>query len=139
MLTAGVWSLGLSRATALAINEAAELAASGEGHSVSVGEVAERIGADLTETREVLTRLEQAGLVEVDASDPAAYRLCRGARDLSLFEIARAVDEPFEVCRFEGNGAADDRPLASVFGQLNEEVIGLFKTRRLSELLARQA
>ncbi|MFW6162537.1 MAG: Rrf2 family transcriptional regulator [Planctomycetota bacterium] len=138
-MTAGVWSLGLSRATALAINEAAELAASDAGRGVSVGKVAERIGAEPAEAREVLARLEQAGLVEADEREGEAYRLCRGARELPLFEIARAVDEPFEVCRLEGNGAVDDKSLASVLGRVNEEVIDLFKERRLSELLAEQA
>lgn len=134
------WSLGLSRWTALAINEAAELATSGRNRVLTVEELAERTGAGMEETQDVLARLGEAGLVECDGGDSEAYRLRREADQVSLFEIASAVREPFHVCQLDGDGAADpedasDELLATVFQSVNAEVVSLFKARKLSDVL----
>lgn len=134
------WSLGLSRSTAMAINEAAELASCGRSRALMANELAERLGAEIGETLDVLARLRRAGLVEADGQQAGAYRLRREADQVSLFEIACAVSEPFRVCELGGKEAGDavtpgDQPLAEVFQELNAEVVDLFRERKLSDVL----
>lgn len=134
------WSLGLSRSTAIAINEAAELASCGQSRALKANELAVRLGAEIGETLDILSSLGRAGLVEADGQQTGAYRLRREADQVSLLEIACAVAEPFRVCELDGEETGDartpgDQPLAEVFQELNAEVVDLFRERKLSDVL----
>jgi DNA-binding IscR family transcriptional regulator len=106
--------------------------------------MAHQTGASLGDASRVLDALKEAGLVEPDATHSGAFRWRRDPAGVSLYEIAEAVGERFQLCcwgkaeGFTGDRCADC-PLECVCLRLKSEVIDLFRLRKLDELLPAHA
>jgi len=104
--------------------------------------VAREAGARLPEMCEIIEQLKEAGLVETNGGGSIAW--CRDPAKVSLYNIARAVGERFQVrcARQDDEGASSfckECPLRGLSKSVRSEVVGLFKTRKLSELLPMRA
>ena len=136
--------LGFAPRTALAVNEAAVLASERDGRALGARELARRTAAPLGEVCAVAGLLKEAGLVEANGRADGSFRWSRDPSLVSLYEIASAVGESFDVlCSPEanggGNGLCRGCPMARLVSSLRSEVIGLFKAKKLDELIAASA
>jgi Rrf2 family protein len=140
MLGSGSFFLRFSRDTVLATNGMVALAKLATGEPVDVGRLAATAGAEVAEMRSVVSNLERAGLIEsAGGNGSAALRLRRKPGSVSLYDVASAVGEDFEVCRCaEHRGAARhtcvDCALEDVSRHLKADVIALFKSRTVGQL-----
>jgi DNA-binding IscR family transcriptional regulator len=129
-----------SRSTVLATNGILALASAIGGRAMRAEAVAKKTGSDPGEMSGVLSRLEAAGIVERDGSGPGTYRLSRQPDALSLLDVAEAVGEPFDVCRFLGdNGHPAPCLLEAVSRQVRADVVDLFRSRTVGQLMAARA
>lgn len=138
----GLVPLRFSRETVLATNGMVALAGLQNGRSLTASAVAGQAGADTGEMGDVLARLERAGLVERDPSTDQ-YRLRRRAASVSLYEVAAAMGESFELCHLllgtaSGRSTRLESALESVSNHVKADVIALFKSRTVGELAAPQ-
>jgi DNA-binding IscR family transcriptional regulator len=120
------------------------LASEPSGGAANVAELARRTGAPPDEVRAVGELLQKAGLAEASAGGNGSLTWRRDAATVSLYEIAQAVGEPFEVCGLRKDGASSraahgDCALEAFLAGLKTEVIDLFKARKLSKLVAGRA
>ena len=130
--------------TRLATDGLVALAAAGMEHPLEAAAVAKRGGADVGEMRGVLGSLATAGLVEACGSDSSSFRLSRGPQSVSLYDIAEAVGESFDVCcllngHSEDGDACSGCPLASLCADTRGEVVALLKGRTVGDLLVARA
>lgn len=136
--------LDFSPKTVLAINGAVALASEDNGHDVEASELAQRTAAPLREVRAVATLLRKAGLVQSNGRGMASLSWGRDPARVSLYDIAAAVGERFEVsqsCNHHRRSAVprDRYPLDAFLMDLRSEVIDLFKARKLNELVPPKA
>lgn len=136
--------VAFSRDTVMATNGVLALASAEVQGEENPARVAQEAGGDIREVWAVLGRLRKAGLLRAGRNGFAPYRLTRSPDQVTLYDIAAAVGEPFECCCCLEQGAAGRRPcglclLDAVCKQVREDVITLFKTRTVSDLLAARA
>ena len=137
---AAPWCLRFSPRTPLAINGAALLASEKNGRGVPASELAGKTGAVVGDLRAVLDGLAGAGFVEPNVKGAGCYRWRRDPARVSLYEIACAVGERFDAHCTCGLGAASARrckgcPFKAARRELQAEVIDLFKTKKLNQLI----
>ena len=82
-------------------------AADGAARAVSLGEIAGRQAISLAYLEQIFARLRRGGLVVGARGPGGGYVLARSAREIPVFDVIAAVDEPLEVTRCrEGAGCA---------------------------------
>ena len=142
--TGGLWRLDFSERTVAAINGAVTLASQRNGHVLGAKEVANTTHTPLRRIRGVLEDLKKAGLVEADKRGPGSFRWRGDPRRVSLYEIAAAVGERFDVScsakRDHACGSSCSRcPLNAASGRMKSDVIGMFRSKKLRDLLQARA
>jgi DNA-binding IscR family transcriptional regulator len=130
--------VGFSRETVLATNGMLALASCEGAAAPDARSVAATTGGGVSETCQVLDRLERAGLVKVGRNGAAGFAMTRAPERVSLYEVARAVGETFACClecREPDGAECANCPLSGVCAELRDDVITLFKQRTIGDLL----
>lgn len=103
-----------------AVMAMADLARVGAGESaraVSLAEIAARQAISLAYLEQIFARLRRGGLVVGARGPGGGYVLARAARDIPVFAVISAVDEPVAVTRCrEGRGCAPGGALCLTHG-----------------------
>ena len=136
----GTWLGSLSRDTVLATNRMVALAARGTGDLALTESSPPGADDDAKGSCTVLAQLHQAGLVEPGSNRSSNFRLARSPEAITLFDIASAVGEPFELCVCLAASGGQDRecslcPLEHVSRSLQADVVALLKTRTLADVI----
>jgi len=136
--------LGFWPETVLAAKAVFALASLRNKEGMEAKAVAEEVGCDLQKMASVLSCLERAGLVEQDQGASGSFRLRRGPHSVSLYDVAEAVGEDFDVCSFLRNGKLDERVLKlsgldALANRLREKTIALLKSRTIGQLTVARA
>jgi Rrf2 family iron-sulfur cluster assembly transcriptional regulator len=76
-----------------------DLARHGNGHPVSLAEIAERQGISLSYLEQLFARLRRGGLVRSVRGPGGGYLLAHDRDDTRICDIIVAVDEPIEAVR----------------------------------------
>ena len=137
--TVAAWGVRFSPKTALAIDGAVALASRRRRRQIAGARVAKEVGAAEAKMCRVLDDLKRAGLLTSDGNGSVAWG-DRRPSDVSLYDIAVAVGEKFRVhCRLKDTSGGVDVcrqcPMKCFSTPLRSEVVGLFKGRRLSDLM----
>ncbi len=92
--------------------------AAGEGaRAVTLAEIAARQAISLAYLEQIFARLRRGGLVVGARGPGGGYVLARSPRDIPVFAVIRAVDEPVAVTRCrEGAGCAPGGALCLTHG-----------------------
>ncbi len=107
--------------------------------SLSAKDIAEAYGIPPPLLAKILQRLTKAGLLRSHAGMNGGYALSKDARDISAFEVIRAIDGSFfltscvkaaESCDLH-NSCTIKEPLA----KLNESIAEVLKNVRISDLV----
>ena len=106
------------RYAVMAMADLARSAASGETpRAVSLAEIAGRQAISLAYLEQIFARLRRGGLVVGARGPGGGYVLARAARDIPVFAVISAVDEPVAVTRCrEGRGCAPGGALCLTHG-----------------------
>ena len=136
--------VGLSRQTVMATNGMLALASDGRHAPVDAQTVAAQTGSGVGEICDVLSSLQQAGLVRASTNGSPGFRLTRSPSRVSLYDIAEAVGEPFDICtcferRRQASKACAGCPLEPVFRALRADLIDWFKTKTIGDLTTLRA
>ena len=89
-----------ARYAVMAMADLARAATSGEAaRAVSLAEIAGRQAISLAYLEQIFARLRRGGLVVGARGPGGGYVLARAARDIPVFAVISAVDEPVAVTR----------------------------------------
>ncbi len=114
----------VSEAASLGLHAAAVIAGHG-GDPVSVGQIADLLGASEAHLAKVLNGLSKAGLVDGRPGPGGGFTLTRPAGDISLGDVYEAIEGPIETspCLFDLPICDSGKcPLSRLLAGLNGEV-----------------
>ena len=111
------------------------------GVTLSTREIAEREGLGLEYAAQILSTLRKAGLVGSVRGVNGGFRLARPAANLSVGELFRALDGPFDdtICesytgQLETCANAGDCQVAPVWQELSRRVYGFLDGVTLADI-----
>lgn len=88
-----------------AVSALADIAAFSDGKPVALSDISLRQGISLSYLEQLFGKLRRSGLVESARGVSGGYSLVRGADDVRIADIVRAVDEPIKATACEpGSG-----------------------------------
>jgi Rrf2 family transcriptional regulator, iron-sulfur cluster assembly transcription factor len=102
---------------------------------VALADVAARQRISLSYLEQLFALLRRAGLVQASRGPGGGYRLQRGAGEISVAEVFRAVEEPGTAA---GDGSGRDwsrGPAAGLWGALDEHVEHFLDRATLANLV----
>jgi Rrf2 family protein len=125
-----------------AVRGAIELAAAGDGATVSAERISQLQGIPLNFLIHILDELQDAGLVRVEDDGAGGYRLANSADEVTIADIIRAVEGPLTTVRgvlpedAAYAGAADELP--RVWIALRQNVRNVVEHVTLSALVSKR-
>lgn len=85
-----------------AVTAMLDLTLHGEQEPVALADISAAQGISLSYLEQLFARLRQQGLVKGTRGPGGGYQLAKAARQISVAEVIRAVDEPLAITRCEG-------------------------------------
>jgi len=82
-----------------------DLASQGDGHPVTLAEIAERQQLSVAYLEQLFARLRRRGLVQSVRGPGGGYLLTKTAAETSIADVVTAVDEPLRATRCAGHGS----------------------------------
>ena len=118
--------------TDYALRACAHLASSAPGRFVKADEIARAQMVPLEFLENILRELRRAGLIDAQRGADGGYRLRRAAVDITVGEVARAIDSPITT----PNASANDDGVGSVWRALDGAVDALLDSVTLADVAA---
>jgi Rrf2 family protein len=118
--------------TDYALKACVHLASSTPGAYVKADEIARAQEVPLEFLENILRELRRAGLVEAQRGADGGYRLRRGAADIAVADVARAVDSPI----VEPSPAAAGDGAGTVWRALDGAVSSVLESVTLADVAA---
>ncbi|MFQ5626155.1 MAG: Rrf2 family transcriptional regulator [Methyloligellaceae bacterium] len=123
-----------------AVMAMADLARNSQGEVVPLAAIAGRQHLSLSYLEQLFSKLRRAGLVESSRGPGGGYRLKSDARDISISDIMRAVEEPVRMtrCHLENRGGcvSDSRCLThDLWRALGDHIAGFLGSVSLGDVI----
>lgn len=122
-----------------AVTALADLAKFGGGGALSLASIAERQQLPVAYLEQIFMSLRRSGLVDSARGRSGGYRLNKPAREISVAEIMRAVDEETRMtsCRDADTPCRGDKPCLthSLWTALGAEIDGFLTRVSLQDVL----
>ncbi len=107
---------------------------------INLSEISSRQGISLSYLEQLFARLRKQGLVLSSRGPGGGYSLGRGAEDISVADVIRAVDENVDATRCHGkkNCHGEDRCLThDLWEELSGQITGFLSSISLASLVER--
>jgi Rrf2 family iron-sulfur cluster assembly transcriptional regulator len=121
-----------------------DIAAYGRGRPTSLAQVAGRQDISLSYLEQLFAKLRRAGLVHSARGPGGGYVLARGAGEIAIDEIVRAVDEPLHATRctpgqaFGCHGGGSRCLTHDLWEGLGRQIQGYLASVTIADVLSRQ-
>src|SRR5262245_21239407 len=101
------WSCGVELTTRgrYGVMAMADLAKYGHDVAVPLSAIAERQELSIAYLEQIFLKLRRAGVVDSERGRAGGYRLARPARDITIAEVMRAVEEDTRMTRCHGEAS----------------------------------
>ncbi|MGA3031901.1 MAG: Rrf2 family transcriptional regulator [Terracidiphilus sp.] len=113
-----------------------------ETSALSAKDVADAYGIPAQLLAKILQRLTKSGLLKSSSGMNGGYALARDARQISAFEVIRAIDGPlFITSCFKGAKSCDLTPSCTIkepLARVNETISGVLKSISIYDLAERE-
>lgn len=112
-----------------------------QGGPVSVADISRRQGISLSYLEQLFARLRRAGLIVSSRGPGGGYRLSRAAQDISVAEVADAMEENIDTTRCQGRADCQQGETClthHLWMDLNGHIHSFLKGITLADLAARK-
>lgn len=123
-----------------AVTAMLDLAVHHDKGPITLADISRCQGISLSYLEQLFARLRREGLVEGVRGPGGGYRLAKSAKDISIADIIRAVDEKVDATLCEGKKNCQDgqRCLThDLWNSLSEQIFNYLAAINLAEFLAR--